>query len=398
MANEFHQSVRHCPLCGCQSVVRLHFQRFVLVEGHPLHEGYWVVNCENCGFVFADIAASQADFDNFYAVQSKYADQNTSTGGGGDLHDAQRLTDFAARMSQWIPNHSARIVDIGCANGGLLVALRQLGYSNLLGVDPSAACITELRSRGIQGLIATLDSLPPNLGTVDAIVLSHVLEHVLDLEKSGRTLRRLLCSDGRIVAEIPDATRYVDALVAPFQEFNTEHINHFSPRSLGRYLGTIGLRPEHEYQTFIPTATLPYPVAGGLYANAHSADMPEVIDSELVSKISTYIHASRVAMDSINERLQAGLMQSDKVLVWGTGQLTMKLLAETVLGQANIAAFVDSNPINHGKHLRGVPILSPLRASDYSCPIVVASTLHQSAIVEQIRKNLALSNSLILLS
>ena len=82
----------------------------------------------------------------------------------------------------------------------------------------------------------------------------------------------------------------------------------------------------------------------------------------------------------------------------GTGQLTMKLLAETVLGQGNIVAFVDSNPINHGKHLCGVPILPPQRAGDYSCPIVIASTLHQAAIVDQIRKDLALSNPLIMLS
>ena len=49
------------------------------------------------------------------------------------------------------------------------------------------------------------------------------------------------------------------------------------------------------------------------------------------------------------------------LLVWGVGQLAMKLLAETSLGKANIAGFVDSNPIHQGKKLHGHPILIPWR-------------------------------------
>ena len=94
MTSELYESVRHCPVCDCRRVSRLHFQRFVLVEGHPLSDGYWVASCSECGFVFADIATGQMDFDTFYARQSKYADQNTSTGGGGSQHIAQDCWDL----------------------------------------------------------------------------------------------------------------------------------------------------------------------------------------------------------------------------------------------------------------------------------------------------------------
>ena len=86
------------------------------------------------------------------------------------------------------------------------------------------------------------------------------------------------------------------------------------------------------------------------------------------------------------------------MIVWGTGQLTLKLLAETPLGEARIVAFVDSNPINQGRLLRGVPILAPDAIRSMAQPILVASTLHQDEIVAVIRERMKLTNPLILLS
>jgi hypothetical protein len=79
----------------------------------------------------------------------------------------------------------------------------------------------------------------------------------------------------------------------------------------------------------------------------------------------------------------------------------MRLLVESMLGDATIYAFVDSNPINQGKRLRGVLILAPQQLRDMqewrSIPIVVASTIHSAAIAATIRQQLGLSNPLVLL-
>ena len=74
----------------------------------------------------------------------------------------------------------------------------------------------------------------------------------------------------------------------------------------------------------------------------------------------------------------------------------MKLLVETCLANATIAAFVDSNPINHGKKLLGVPILSPERLSNLPYPIIVTTILHQEDVVQQIYR-MGLSNDVVLL-
>jgi hypothetical protein len=85
------------------------------------------------------------------------------------------------------------------------------------------------------------------------------------------------------------------------------------------------------------------------------------------------------------------------VIVWGTGQLTMKLLCESRLANHAVAAFVDNSEVNQGKFLRGVRILSPrqLKESGMDQPIVIGSLLHGREIIDGIRANLGLGNKLI---
>jgi FlaA1/EpsC-like NDP-sugar epimerase len=118
----------------------------------------------------------------------------------------------------------------------------------------------------------------------------------------------------------------------------------------------------------------------------------------LLQQIRQYISGSARLLSEMDARLRGALQREKSVVVWGTGQLTMKLLAQSVLGSAAIVAFIDGNPVNHGRTLRGVPILPPSRAAEFGCPIVVASTLHQRAISRTIREQLRLDNELILLA
>ena len=114
-------------------------------------------------------------------------------------------------------------------------------------------------------------------------------------------------------------------------------------------------------------------------------------------RLLDYVVRSGRLMRHIDGILTRTLSSAPEVLVWGTGQLTWKLLADTSLAQASIAAFVDSDPSVHGMTLRGRPILGPSQVESGSHPIVVASLLYQSAIVERIRQ-LGFANPVIMLA
>ena len=221
--------LRACPICGYSSGKVLHTQHFLLPEGHLLPNEYDVVNCENCGFVFADTSANQDIYDLFYAEMSKYEDVNTASGGGDKPYDLNRLNQTANDIERIISNNkSAKILDIGCGNGGLIQILKERGYKNVVGLDPSETCVNTMRNKGLEAHHGGLFSKNQLDNIFDLIILSHVLEHIYDLTNSVRNLKELLNSEGLVYVETPNATKYPEYYIVPNYYFDTEHINHFS--------------------------------------------------------------------------------------------------------------------------------------------------------------------------
>jgi SAM-dependent methyltransferase len=371
--------------------------RFFLPDAHPLPDHYDVVACTACGFVYADTAASQADYDRYYADSSKYADPRTATGAGVEPWDDHRLEDTARLIARYAPPGS-RVVDIGCANGGLLRWLAQLGYEHLLGVDPSPACVAAVRDLGIRASEGGLFELPPDARRADCVILSHVLEHVRDVGHAVALLRAAVSDGGIAYVEVPDATRYGDYLVAPLQDFNVEHINHFSPTSLSNALERGGFRVQHIGQkTIAASPDCPYPALWAIArAESRRSTPPLRFDGELREAIGSYVDASVARLRVLDRFLDVAVARAPRIIVWGTGQTALTLLAGTRLGGAEVVAFTDSNPRYHGRRLAGKPVVAPESLTSYAEPILIGSVLHQQAIASRIRE-LRLPNRVIAL-
>jgi hypothetical protein len=227
----------------------------------------------------------------------------------------------------------------------------------------------------------------------DCVVFSHVLEHVYDIPAFFTAARGLLAPGGYIYIETPDATRYDDYLCAPFQEFNTEHINHFSARAIENTARRFGFQPIVVEQKVIQTAedTL-YPAVFGLFRDCGgTADERVVCDQELPSKIAAYIRHSAEKMARINHHLADQLANTPRVIIWGAGQFAMKLLALPCLAQTEVRALVDNNPILRAKTIAGAPIIGPQELGPQeiagTCePIIIATMLHAGEISAQIRR------------
>ena len=385
---------RDCPVCKGNEGRALHHQRFVLPDNHPLGSGYDVVCCSGCGFAFADTVVEQAAYDAFYAEFSKYDSAELSTGSGASDFDLMRLRDTAERIDAHI-DRGARVLDIGCATGGLLHELQLVGFERLVGVDPSAACVEYGRQRFElemhQGTLAEL----PAIGRFDLVIVSHVLEHVERVADAVASIASVLAPGGEVYVEVPDPMRYRELLVAPFQDFSTEHINHFSQSALANLAGVHGFAVRAgQALTIEATEGVPYPAHWQLWRAGEARAAP-VCDDALAAELSRYVDASAAMLTEQNLALAAVLDQP--VIVWGTGQLTLKLLAETVLGVAEIECFIDANPVFHGMRIAGVPVRGPEVLAKHDCPVVIASTIHREAIERRIRDDLQAGNELITL-
>ncbi|MEO5888190.1 MAG: class I SAM-dependent methyltransferase [Anaerolineales bacterium] len=375
----------------------LHTQRFELPEGHPLSNGYDVVVCLKCGFVYADTTVTQTDYDRFYAEHSKYEDATTGTGGIENPFDWNRQMETARQIADFLQDKNARVLDIGCANGGMLKALSGLGYQSLCGIDPSPVCVENTQRLGMEAHVGSLFE-PFHEHAFDCVILSHTLEHIQDVRGALDWINDRLRPDGIVYLETPDANRYPDFIYAPFQDFNTEHINHFSLVCLENLMCQKGFAlMEGQSKTLIAGPKIFYPAVYGFWKQTDGNVGALIHDQDLRKSIEEYIKRSKEILNEIEVRLQKILTNSPKIIVWGTGQLTMKLLTETSLARATILAFVDNNPINQGKVLRGMSIIAPNQLDNLNVPIVVATLLHHHAIADQILQ-MQLPNEIIFLA
>jgi SAM-dependent methyltransferase len=389
---------RPCPVCGFSDRKLLFRQRFRGASEASLLGGYDVVACRSCGLGYADHLPEQAAFDAYYCEMSKYEHQDQ--GGQLSAYDIRRFADTASLIRSHVAGSGSRILDVGCANGGLLHALRQQGFTDVQGLDPSPVCAeTAHRLFGLCVARGTLASAPADLGHFDLVILGVVLEHVRDLASALGQVRRLLSPGGAVYVEVPDASRFTCESDAPFQEFSLEHINFFSPVSLANLMRAAGFEPVFSAQrAALPGAPMATPEVKAMFRRLETwpAPAPEY-DTATEPALAAYISRSEDVERRIHEAIAPWVENRRPIIVWGVGTHTQRLMATSRLAQADIRAFVDSNPRYQGKTISGVPVLAPAALKGRLEPILISSRIFQQEIQEQIRNQLGLTNELILL-
>lgn len=355
-------------------------------EGSPLPSAYDVVACAACGAVYADSSASQADYDHYYAQFSKYEDQAVATGGGNSTLDAQRLEQTAALIAARVPS-SARILDVGCAGGGLLAALRARGFHSLQGVDAAPGCIAAVHALGIAGHCLPLSRLQElsDTGPFDAIVLSHVLEHVADPALLLRALVSLAAPGALLYLETPDAARYAGFPYVPFYFFDSEHINHFDPPHLAMMGAQYGLvATDYGERTLEIAPGRFYPAAWAWLRKDGGADTP-MADKSLAESVRAYIATCQTApaYPALKRLAQAGT----PVIVWGAGSFAQRLFGQGALDACRVVAIVDRDRNKQGQrfgdHCVEIPEATLVRHPDAA--VLVLAAVHADAIAREAR-------------
>ncbi|HEX2679434.1 MAG TPA: class I SAM-dependent methyltransferase [Polyangiales bacterium] len=384
---------RPCPACTGRELIPIHSHRFAKIEGVSIHAGYEVVACASCGLCFADGIPEQSTFDRYYREASKYE----GGGSGGSLPEStlQRFREEAADIVRHAPAKDASILEIGCATGALLAMLKEQGYSRLSGLDPSPSCA--VTARELHGLHVDTGDLSAGLaGKHGMIVMIAVLEHIRDLTGALRTLAASLEDGGVLFVEVPDAMRFERAFDAPFQEFSVEHINYFSCASLSALLERNGFRALEVVQRDRAESNGKVaPVIAGAFrklapSEAASAKTPATHDDAPTrDAIARYVALSERRDRVLRDFLRAQLPSHDRVIVWGCGTLTLRMVANGELPAARVAAFVDGNRRYWGRTIEGVTILEPEAVRGRSETILVSSVGQGPAIEAGIRAKLA---------
>ena len=377
---------RPCPVCGGLEREVLHQQRFY--EG-VLGDGYDVVVCNHCGAGFADGIPEQAELDRYYAEQSRYT--YAASGGKESEYDIRRFEGIVDQVAPYI-SKDARILDVGCATGGLLSVFKRRGYTNVVGADPSPACAEAAkRLYDIEVRTSTVFELEHWTDQFDLVLLVGVLEHIREVHQALRALKsRLKPETGLLYIAVPDVEGFVTCRNAPFQQFSMEHVNFFSRECLTRVTSNVSLSVRAMGSYSMEWRQSVYePIAFVITCGLLRTTLDATRDS-----LKHYARYSTCRDEQALEKIASLARSKVRLYVWGVGALTRRLLSRG-LDNLCIVSFVDSGVTTNGMSLAGVPIVGPEKLMYTVEPILVCSVAFAAEITDLVRNKYRLSNPIL---
>jgi SAM-dependent methyltransferase len=204
-----------------------------------------IVRCTRCGHMQLARMPTDAELESAYAdaASSDYVEEEA-----GQRETARRML---ARIEAVAPRRGA-ILDLGCWVGFLLGEARERGWSEQVGIEPSAFASAYARDRlGLDVRTDDLFTAPLPEHHFDAVVLGDVIEH---LPRPGEALDRiasLLAPGGVAWFALPDAgSRVARTLGARWWSVIPTHVQYFTRGSIATLLARHGFE-------VLETATAP---------------------------------------------------------------------------------------------------------------------------------------------
>jgi SAM-dependent methyltransferase len=386
---------RECPICYSNEKEFLYKQSFSEISSVTLLKGYDVVSCKNCGFCFSDKIPDQKGFDQYYRDLSKYESHDVVP--NHSRYEILKFQEIIKFLVPFIKDLNSRIVEIGCSTGLMLSFLKEKGFKNLLGIDPSPSCADTVHNLyKIPVNVNTISNLEFKEGSADLIILIGVLEHIYDLNSSLEKLYKYLSPEGLVYIAVPDASQYYNGTDAPFQEFSLEHINFFGDQSLTNLMQKHGFEKKCSVQSQIEFNIKTFtPMLQSLFVKNEFLNKKRTKDSETVMNLIQYINKSKYQDLELQEKIDYVVSSPIPIIIWGTGTQLLRMMETTKLKEANIKAFVDSNPKYTGEKIFNVEIIKPENLVSRTETILISSRVYQEDIENQIRTILKMNNPIL---
>ena len=122
------------------------------------------------------------------------------------LHPGRRAS-LDAHVFYLAAQHGGRLLEVGCGSGAALKGMQELGW-NVEGVDFDVNSVRNARSKGLTVHHGDLFGKQYQDNTFDAIVMSHVIEHVHDPLRLLQECYRILKQGGQLVVLTPNINSF----------------------------------------------------------------------------------------------------------------------------------------------------------------------------------------------
>ncbi|MGH7691376.1 MAG: class I SAM-dependent methyltransferase [Candidatus Dormibacteria bacterium] len=161
-------------------------------------------------------------------------------------------TTYGRILAQISPG--SEVLDIGCAAGGLDLALERGSKCRVLGIDLDPEAVAAARARGLEAIVGDVTAAPLNqlVGDrrFDVVVLADVLEHLIHPSALLAKVAEVLRPEGVVLASFPNITHVDVQLMLAQDEWRYEptgildhtHLRFFTLASFSEMAAEAGFR------------------------------------------------------------------------------------------------------------------------------------------------------------
>lgn len=224
---------RLCPACGGLLV---RWRTTPASDPALLPTSFELCRCEACGSAVTSAAEASRDLYESGAYRPGTPRLHRLASPVLSLFDRQRL----AILRRLVPA-PARLLDVGAGRGRFVLAAQAAGYE-ATGIEPSRRGAQAAAAAGAPVQQVTLEQATTEPGSLDAVTLWHVLEHLEDPRGALERIAVWMAPGSGLLVGVPNLTSLQSQLGGDrwFHLDVPRHLTHFTPLGLSRLLEATG--------------------------------------------------------------------------------------------------------------------------------------------------------------
>ena len=239
MHNSFVEtSIQKCGGCHARDLEMLYDFGLVPIAGYFPVKGeklrprteMKLLKCEKCSLIQITPDLEDKDLFTDYRYISSVSMQN---------HFNELANWF---FSNYQPNVSSKILEIGCNDGPLLEELQKLGLSPV-GIDPATNIVELARSKGLSVINDFFNSAAirqySQISNLDYIFSSNSFAHISDIYAIAESVSKSLAKDGLFIVEVQSFVELIK--LSAFDFIYHEHKYYYTLESIQKLFIQFGM-------------------------------------------------------------------------------------------------------------------------------------------------------------
>ena len=280
------------------------------------------------------------------------------------------------------------IIDIGSNDGIALIPFQNLGFKNILGIEPAknlAKLANKKKIKTFNGFLS-IKNLKKIKKGADIILASNVFAHSDNLKEMAECMKRLLKQDGTIIIEVQYLLNTLKDLT--FDNIYHEHYNYWSLTSLVNFFKQFNLEISNaeKIQTHGGSIRI-YVRKTKVKINKNVKTLLKEEEKFGIKKYKTYKNfADKIYKIKSNVIDNLNKLKKENKKIIGYGSPAKATTALNFFGAKDQIDFIiEDNELKHGKFIPGVkiPILSKSKIKE-KLPVVLVLAWN---FFEDIKKN-----------